>query len=93
MDMINLDGFRNWEFGEEVNDVMKLPIVKLEKKTNLKLEETTDFTIIPFTYHKRFEFFNANPSLGIFGFALILPLIFLVLIGVIRKGKAGGEQF
>ena len=88
MDMINLDGFRNWEFGEEVNDVMKLPIVKLEKKTNLKLEETTDFTIIPFTYHKRFEFFNANPSLGIFGFALILPLIFLVLIGVIRKGKA-----
>jgi hypothetical protein len=88
MDMINLDGFRNWEFGEQVNDVMKTPIVKLEKKTNLKLEETTDFTIIPFTYHKRFEFFNANPSFGIFGFALILLLIFLVLIGVIRQGKA-----
>lgn len=88
MDMINLDGFRNWKFGEQVNDVMKIPLVNLEKNTNLKLEETTDFTIIPFTYHKRFEFFNANPSLGIFGFALILPLIFLVLIGIIRPGKA-----
>ncbi|MES2517278.1 MAG: glycosyltransferase family 39 protein [Bacteroidota bacterium] len=88
IDMVNLDGLRNWETGEKINDLMKKPIIKLEKKTPLKLEETTDFTIIPFTYHKRFEFFNANPSWGIFGFALILPLIFLVLIGVIQKGKA-----
>jgi Dolichyl-phosphate-mannose-protein mannosyltransferase len=88
IDMFNLDGLRNWNMGEKLNDVMKSPIIRLEKKTNLKLEETTDFTIIPFTYHKRFEFFNANPSFGIFGFALILPLIFLVLIGVIRQGKA-----
>jgi hypothetical protein len=88
MDMINLDGFRNWGAGERVNDLMKKPIIKLEKKTNLKLEETTDFTIIPFTYHKRFEFFNANPSFGVFGFSLILPLILLVLLGIVRQGKA-----
>jgi hypothetical protein len=86
IDMVNLDGLRNWDKGEAINDLMKKPIVKLEKKTPLRLEETTDFTIIPFTYHKRFEFFNANPSWGVFGFAFILPLIFLVLTGFIRKG-------
>jgi hypothetical protein len=86
IDMVNLDGLRNWDKGEAINDLMKKPLIKLEKKTPLRLEETTDFTIIPFTYHKRFEFFNANPSWGVFGFALILPLIFLVLVGFIRKG-------
>jgi hypothetical protein len=88
IDMVNLDGLRNWGMGEEVNDLMKTPIIKLERKSNLKLEATTDYTIIPFTYKKRFEFFNANPYMGIFGFALILPLILLVLFGIIRKGKA-----
>ncbi|MEA5457476.1 hypothetical protein VB796_00395 [Arcicella sp. LKC2W] len=86
IDIVNLDGLRNWNTGEAINDLMKKPLIKLEKKTPLRLEETTDFTIIPFTYHKRFEFFNANPSWGVFGFAFILPLIFLVLIGFIRKG-------
>jgi hypothetical protein len=88
IDMVNLDGLRNCDKGEAINDLMKTPLIKLEKKTPLKLEETTDFTIVPFTYHKRFEFFNSNPSWGIFGFAFILPLIFLVLIGFIRKGIA-----
>lgn len=86
IDMVNLDGLRNWDKGEAINNLMKKPLIKLEKKTPLRLEETTDFTIIPFTYHKRFEFFNANPSWGVFGFAFILPLIFLVLVGFIRKG-------
>ena len=88
IDMVNLDGLRNWNVGEELNDLMKKPLIKLEQKTTLRLQETTDYTIIPFTYKRRFEFFNANPYLGVFGFALILPLILLVLLGVIRKGKA-----
>lgn len=88
IDMVNLDGLRNWHVGEDLNDLMKKSIIKLERKSNLKLEATTDYTIIPFTYKKRFEFFNANPYLGIFGFALILPLILLVLLGIVRKGKA-----
>lgn len=88
IDMVNLDGLRNWNIGEELNDLVKKPIIKLERKSNLKLESTTDYTIIPFTYKKRFEFYNANPYLGVFGFALILPLILLVLLGIIQKGKA-----
>jgi hypothetical protein len=88
IDMVNLDGLRNWNVGEELNDFIKKPIIKLERKSNLKLEATTDYTIIPFTYKRRFEFFNANPYLGIFGFGLILPLILLVLVGIIRKGVA-----
>jgi hypothetical protein len=88
LDLVNLDGLRNWNSGEVLNERMKSPIIKLEKSTNLKLEETTDFTIVPFTYHKRFEFYNGNPYWGIFGFALILPLILLVLLGIIKGGKA-----
>lgn len=88
LDLVNLDGLRNWNLGEDLNKKMKNPIIKLEKSTNLKLEETTDFTIVPFTYQRRFEFYNGNPYWGIFGFALILPLILLVLLGIIRGGKA-----
>ncbi|MFC0183595.1 Dolichyl-phosphate-mannose-protein mannosyltransferase [Pseudarcicella hirudinis] len=85
MDMINLDGLRNWEVGDSLNEKMKIPIEKAEKALNLRLQEETDFSIVPFTYHRRFEFFNANPYWGIFGFGLILPIILLVMTGVIRS--------
>jgi hypothetical protein len=88
IDMFNLDGLRNWHIGERINETMKIPLIKLERKSPLRLEATTSYTIIPFTYQRRFEFFNANPYWGIFGFALIVPLIILVLLGIIRAGKA-----
>ncbi|NBB29292.1 glycosyltransferase family 39 protein [Cellulophaga sp. BC115SP] len=88
IDMVNLDGLRNVEQFETVNQLIRKPIEKVEKKLHLRLEEETDFTINPFSYNVRFEFFNANPHWGIFGFAIVLPLVVLVLIGLIRRGIA-----
>ncbi len=86
IDLINLDGFRNWDEGEKLNRAMKKPIMWFERNVlKTRLEAETDFTIVPFTYNKRFEFYNMSPYWGIFGFALIIPLIILVLIGVIRN--------
>ncbi|MBB6005299.1 glycosyltransferase family 39 protein [Arcicella rosea] len=86
IDMINLDGLRNWDEAEKVNRWMKKPIIWFEKKVlKARLEEETNFTIFPFAYNKRFEFYNGSPCWGIFGFALIIPLVLLVLTRIIKS--------
>ena len=86
MDMINLDGLRNWEEADSLNNEMQKPVIWVEKKVfKARLEEEKSFTILPFRYHKRFEFYNVNPFMGIFGFGLILPMILLVLIRVLKS--------
>jgi Dolichyl-phosphate-mannose-protein mannosyltransferase len=84
-DFFNLDGLRNAQWGYDLNKAIKRPFITIERKSGLRLEEETNFTIIPFTFDRRFEFYNANPYYGILGFGLILPLLLLVLIGVIRS--------
>ncbi len=84
-DFINLDGLRNVEIGQKANRVMRKPLVWLEDKLKMRLDETTEFSIVPFSFERRFEFFNGNPYWGIFGFALVFPLVFLVLVGVVRS--------
>ncbi|MFC5408932.1 ArnT family glycosyltransferase [Larkinella bovis] len=84
-DHINLDGLRNTQWGLDLNQVMRKPLVKLEEITKLRLDEETDFSIQPFSFARRFEFYNTNPYWGIIGFALILPLVFLSLMGVTRS--------
>ena len=64
---------------------MRKPLVWLEDKLKMRLDETTEFTIQPFSFERRFEFANGNPYWGILGFALVFPLLFLVLIGIIRS--------
>ena len=51
----------------------------------MRLDEETDFTIVPFSFQRGFYYYNANPYWGVLGFALILPLMFLVLIRVFRS--------
>lgn len=84
-DFVNLDGIRNVEIGQKANRVMRKPLVYLEDKLKMRLDETTEFSIVPFTFERRFEFINGNPYWGIFGFALVFPLLFLVLIGLVRS--------
>lgn len=84
-DHINLDGIRNVKVGADVNHVMRQPLVVLEDKLHLRLDEETDFSIQPFAFDRKFVFYNANPYWGIFGFGLAFPLLFLVLIGYIRS--------
>lgn len=84
-DHINLDGIRNIKLGAEVNHAMRQPLVLVEDKLHMRLDEETDFSIQPFAFDRKFVFYNANPYWGIFGFGLILPLVFLVLIGYVRS--------
>lgn len=84
-DHVNLDGIRNLPVGATVNHVMREPLVWLEDKLGMQLDEETDFSIQPFAFDRRFVFYNANPYWGIFGFGLVFPLLILVLIGFVRS--------
>ncbi|GAB3639744.1 hypothetical protein [Spirosoma arcticum] len=84
-DHVNLDGIRNLEPGMDINRVMRKPLVLLEDILHLRLDEETDFSIQPFAFNRKFVFYNANPYWGVFGFGLILPLLFLVLTGIVRS--------
>ncbi len=84
-DFANLDGLRNAQWGFDLNTRMRKPLVLLEDKLRMRLDEETDFSIQPFVFQRRFEFYNANPYWGVFGFALILPLVLLVFLRVIRS--------
>ena len=64
---------------------MRIPLVWLEDKLQMRLDETTEFSIVPFSFERRFEFFNGNPYWGIFCFALVFPLLFLALFGILRS--------
>ncbi|MFN8348206.1 MAG: glycosyltransferase family 39 protein [Spirosomataceae bacterium] len=84
-DFVNLDGLRNVKVGQEANRILRKPLVWLEDKCKMLLDETTEFTIQPFSFERRFEFVNGNPYWGIFGFALVFPLLFLVIFGIVRS--------
>lgn len=84
-DHVNLDGIRNLTVGADVNHIIRKPLVVLEDKLHMRLDEETDFSIQPFAFDRRFVFYNANPYWGIFGFGLIFPLLFLALIGYVRS--------
>ncbi|ADB38591.1 ArnT family glycosyltransferase [Spirosoma linguale] len=84
-DHVNLDGIRNVKAGADLNHAMRKPLVLLEDKLHMRLDEETDFSIQVFAFDRKFVFYNANPYWGIFGFGLILPLLVLVLVGFIRS--------
>jgi len=89
LDILNLDGLRNWPFIEEKQVLLKAKLAKLDKYFNLGLEKTTDYTIIPFRFNRRFEFFNGSPIFGSFFILLILPSIFIFF----RKFKLNNGIF
>ena len=78
-DLMNFDGLRNWSFVEEKQILFKSKLSKLDNYLNLGLEKTTDFTIIPFSFNRRFEFYNGSPIYGSIFILLILPAIFIFL--------------
>ncbi|GAB3568150.1 hypothetical protein GCM10027578_20310 [Spirosoma luteolum] len=83
-DHVNLDGIRNVPVGARVNHIMREPLVWLENKLHMRLDEETDFSIQPFAFDRKFVFYNANPYWGIIGFGLMLPLLLLVLVRWLR---------
>ncbi|WP_310590340.1 glycosyltransferase family 39 protein [Dyadobacter sp. NIV53] len=81
-EFFNLDGIRNAQWGYDLNTQIRKPIVAMENKLNLRLDEETTYVIVPFMFQRRFDNYNANPYWGVFGFALILPLLLLVFLRV-----------
>lgn len=84
-DHINLDGLRNTQAGLEMNSVLRRPLVWVEQKLKLRLDEETDFSIQPFAFERRFDFYNVNPYWGILGFGFVFPLLLLTFTGVVRS--------
>lgn len=84
-DLTNLDGLRNLPAGASLNRTMRKPLVWLENRLHMRLDDETDFSIVPFTFERRFVFTNANPYWGIIGFGLMLPLLVLVVLFVLRS--------
>jgi hypothetical protein len=84
-DHINLDGLRNLPEGAALNRAMRKPLVWLENRLHMRLDDETDFSIVPFTFERRFVFTNANPYWGVIGFGLMLPLLLLVVLFVLRS--------
>lgn len=78
-DLFNLDGLRNIMLVEKVNHAMKATFRAMDQGLHLGLEKVTEFTIVPFTFDKRFEFYNGSPIYGsIFIFIIIPSLLMFV---------------
>ncbi|MHA8049895.1 hypothetical protein V7S79_02130 [Aquirufa sp. ROCK-SH2] len=79
-DLVNPDGLRNIPLVEKINSRLKFIPRKIDAKLNLGLERKTEFTIIPFTFDRRFEFYNGTPIYGIIFIFILIPSILLLLI-------------
>ncbi|CAM3285474.1 glycosyltransferase family 39 protein [Aquirufa ecclesiirivi] len=78
-DLFNLDGLRNIMVVEKLNHMMKTPFRVIDQGLHLGLERVTEFTIIPFTFDKRFEFYNGSPIYGSIFIFIILPSILMFI--------------
>jgi hypothetical protein len=77
-DLINLDGLRNIEPVETLQKSVKTIFQKIDKGLHLGLEKETTYTIIPFSFNRRFEFYNGTPIYGIYFLLFVIPAIFFL---------------
>lgn len=77
-DLLNPDGLRNIPQIEHLNAQWKYIPRKVDAMFNLGLERKTEFTIIPFSFDRRFEFYNGTPIYGIIFLFIIIPSIILL---------------
>lgn len=78
-DLFNFDGLRNIMVVEKLNHAMKAPFRVIDQGLQLGLEKVTEFTIIPFTFDKRFEYFNGSPIYGSIFIFLVLPSLLMFI--------------
>lgn len=86
-DILNFDGLRNWEIIENKQISLNSKFKKIDSYLNLGLESTSDFTIIPFSFNRRFEFYNGSPIYGSIFILLIIPSIFIFIKKPNRLGS------
>ena len=80
LDLMNLDGLRNIQVIENAQIQFKESFLKLDKFLNTRLESDTNFTIIPFAFNKRFEFYNGTPIFGSLFIFILLPSLILLFL-------------
>ncbi len=80
LDLLNLDGLRNIRVIEDFQRSIKQSFKNVDRKLNIGLEQETSFTIIPFSFNRRFEFYNGTPIYGIIFIILIIPSIVFIFI-------------
>lgn len=79
-DLLNLDGLRNITAIENIQKAIKPIFQTIDKELNLKLEQETNFTIIPFSFNRQFEFYNGTPIYGVIFILLMIPSFLYLLI-------------
>lgn len=79
-DLLNLDGLRNISSIESFQKKIKPIFQTVDKKLNLKLEQETTFTIIPFSFNRQFEFYNGTPIYGVIFLLLMIPSFIYLLL-------------
>jgi len=79
-DLLNPDGLRNIPQIEFINSKLKFIPRKIDTILKLGLERKTEFTIIPFSFDRRFEFYNGTPIYGIIFLFVIMPSILILLL-------------
>jgi hypothetical protein len=77
-DVINLDGLRNVDFIEKIQEGINGRFRYLDAIFNWNLESSKAFTIVPFNYTRQFEFHNGTPIFGIIGISVLLPSILVL---------------
>lgn len=85
LDLINLDGLRNIGVVENFQKSLKPALKRIDKKLKIGLEQETSFTIIPFSFNRRFEFYNGTPIYGVIFIILIIPSIIVLFL---RRSKS-----
>ncbi len=77
-DLLNLDGLRNIPTVERIQNRINNKIRIIDQKFNLGLERETKFTIIPFSFNRKFEFVNGTPIYGSIFLLILIPSIVLL---------------
>ena len=78
-DLLNFDGLRNIPWVENQQIKSKTIIKQIDHSLHLGLESVKEFTIIPFSYNRRFENFNGTPIYGAIFILFLLPSLILYL--------------
>ncbi|MHA8076423.1 hypothetical protein [Aquirufa sp. TARAVU-A1A] len=78
-DLLNFDGLRNIQWVENFQEHLNQQVRNLDQLLNWGLETSKTFTIVPFNYTRKFEFYNGTPIFGSIFILIILPSIILLL--------------
>lgn len=79
-DLINFDGLRNIQWVENYQEVVNQQFRNLDSFFNWGLETSKAFTIVPFNYTRKFEFYNGTPIYGSIFLLIIIPAILILLV-------------